>query len=281
MIEFQRKSGPFKIKEIWFSDDVYDVKDVHLVQFRNANFSGDKPGFTKAISTTLILDLTKDLDVIWMGIDKKTTRQKIMRAQEDSTYVIRFNEKYEEYDQINREFRKRKGLPASIISIDDMKKNYFLCIYEKDGVILGGHLSIKDDRRFRQLITCSNMASEGTFSKTVYGRANRLAIWEMIKYAKQEGLVEYDFGGYATGKMAEELKGINEFKKSFGGVECEKYTYTKSYSRLYNSSTWIYDHASNIGYKLRSITKRRAAKEVKGPQENENAPEQKIIDKNS
>jgi lipid II:glycine glycyltransferase (peptidoglycan interpeptide bridge formation enzyme) len=64
----------------------------------------------------------------------------------------------------------------------------------------------------------------------LYGHANRLAIREMIKSAKKEGLAEFDFGGYATGKIGEELKGINEFKLSFGGRICEKFSYSKNYS---------------------------------------------------
>lgn len=71
----------------------------------------------------------------------------------------------------------------------------------------------------------------GDFSQSGYGHGNRLAIWEMIRSAKQEGLVEFDFGGYATGELVEELKGINKFKLSFGGGIRDKFSYSKSYSR--------------------------------------------------
>jgi hypothetical protein len=253
MIAFQRKMGPFKIKDIWFSDDVYDVEDVDAVQFRNANISVEKSGFTKEISTTLTIDLTKSLDDIWNAMDKKSCQKNISKALADSSYVVRFNERYEEFDEINREFRKRKGLPSAMISIDEMKKSYFLCTFEKDGVLLGGHICIRDDQRIRQLISGTSMTPESAISGTTFARANRLAMWEMIKHAKQEGLVEYDFGGYATGEMADELRGINEFKASFGGVERKKSSYTKSYSKLFDASRSFYLSAASTRHRLRNI----------------------------
>jgi hypothetical protein len=269
MIEFQRKSGPFIIKEIWFSDEVYDVKDVHLIQFRNANFDGDKPGFTKAVSTTLIIDLTKSIDDIWNGMNKNCRRQ-INLAQNDNI-TVRFNERIDEFFEMHQDFRKRRGLPATFITPEEIRKNYFLFTYEINGTLMGGHLCIKDDRRIRQLYSSSIRNMENGISQSVLGRANRLAIWEMIKHANKEGLVEYDFGGYATGKMAEELKGINEFKKSFGGVEVEKYTYTKSYSKLYNVSNSVLLGVSNIKKKVTGL-KRKRKEMVRPDKENEKLP---------
>lgn len=275
MIEFQRKMGPFKIKEIWFSDDIYDVEGVDAVQFRNANFTGDKPGFTREASTTLIIDLTQSLDDIWKAMDKNATRHNISRAQSDGTIAVLFNEKYDEYDAINRDFRKRKGLPSAMIPMEEMKKNYFLSTYEKDGVVLGGHLCIKDKRSFRLLLACNSMTPESTFSRSIYGRANKLSIWEMIKFAKEEGVEEFDFGGFATGQQAEDLKGINEFKLSFGGVVAEKNSYSKTYSKSFDMSKSIYLSAVSAGHRIGNMTRRKAEKAVEKPQETEAEPAQK------
>jgi hypothetical protein len=240
MIEFQRNIGRFKIKEIWFGDDVYDVDGVDSVYFGNVKFSGQKPGFKRENIKTLVIDLSKSMEDIWQGMDKKLCQTNISKALEDSSYVIRFNEKYEEFSKINRQFRRRKALPPSLIPIDEMKKNYFLSTYEKDGVVLGGHLCIKDKGKFEIFMACSSMAPDSKFSRTIYGRANRLSIWEMMKYAKGEGIDTFDFGGYATGAIAENLKGVNRFKSSFGGTLCEKNSYSKSYSKLYDISYSIY-----------------------------------------
>jgi lipid II:glycine glycyltransferase (peptidoglycan interpeptide bridge formation enzyme) len=221
--------GPYKISEIWFSDDVYDVKDVDAVQFRNSTFFGDKVGFIKEASTTLVLDLTKCIDNVWNGMSENC-RHQIKNAQKDNIEV-RFNERFDEFYEMNQEFRKRRGLPPAFISFEEMRKNYFLTTYELNGTLMGGILSIKDDRRIRLLVSCSNRDMESAIPRSKYGRGNRLAIWEMIKYFKKEGPVEYDFGGYATGKLGEELKGINEFKLGFGGKICDRFSYSKSYSK--------------------------------------------------
>jgi hypothetical protein len=258
MIEFNRKMGPYIMSEIWFSDDVYDVKDVDAVQFKNSAFFGDKEGFSKEASTTLVLDLTKGIDDIWKGLNKNC-RQQINKAQKDNI-TVRYNERFDDFFEMNQDFRKRRGLPATLITPEEMGKNYFLFTYEINGTLLGGHLCIKDDRRIRQLISCSIRDSNEGIPQSVQGRGNRLSIWEAIKHVKQEGLVEYDFGGYATGKLGEELKGINDFKLSFGGTICDRFSYSKSYSISFNAGKSLYLGAISTKEKIKALTRSRKNK---------------------
>ena len=258
MIDFSRKMGPYVINEIWFSDDVYDVEDVAAVQFKNSSYSGDKEGFLKEASTTLVLDLTKSIDDIWKGMNKNC-RHQINRAQNDNI-TIRFNERLDDFYEMNQDFRKRRGLPATFISPEEMGNNYFVFTYESNGTLMGGHLCIKDDRSIRQLYSCSIGDTESGISQAERGRGNRLSIWEMIKHVKQEGLVEYDFGGYATGKLGDELKGINEFKSSFGGTTCDKFSYSKSYSKSFNVGKSLYLGAVNMKERIKTFTGRRNVK---------------------
>lgn len=259
MIEFNRKMGPFSIREIWFSEDVYDVDDADAIQFKNSSFSGDKPGFTKETSTTLVLDMHRSLEDIFNHFEKKSCRHHITKAVEEGI-VIRFNDRFAEFYEINKEFRKRKGLTPFIVDPEDMKKNYILATYEKDGKVLGGHLCIKDDRHIRQLVSASTMNWEPAMSKSTYGRGNRLSIWELIKYSKEVGIEEYDFGGFATGQLGEELKGINEFKAGFGGTQVEKYSYYKSYSKSFSATKSVYLSALSAGQKIKGIAKKKPGK---------------------
>ena len=254
MLEFQRKVGPFKIKEIWFSKEVYDVEGVDSVRFENTYFSGDLPGWNKEIQTTLILDLDKSLDDIWNGMDKKLCRHNITKALEDSSIAVRFNEKYDEFVEINRQFRKRKELPPCMISVDEMKKHYFLSTYEKNGVVLGGHLCLHDENRFEIFMACSSMTPESTFTRTDYGWGNRLSIWEMIKYAHQQGITGFDFGGYSPEATDEELVGINKFKLSFGGVVGQRYGYNKTYSKLFIAGNSLLVSSTKAMRKMRSLS---------------------------
>ena len=52
--------------------------------------------------------------------------------------------------------------------------------------------------------------------KTISGLAHALLIWEAIKWAKENGFKEFDFGGYNPNKP--QFQQINEWKASFGGV---------------------------------------------------------------
>jgi lipid II:glycine glycyltransferase (peptidoglycan interpeptide bridge formation enzyme) len=265
MIEFERRMGPYKISEIWFSDDIYDVDGVDAVQFRNSCFSGDKEGFLKEASTTLVLDLTKSIDDIWKGMTE-SCRNQINRTKKDNI-TVRFNEKYQEFYEMNQDFRKRRGLPPAFISPEEMRKNYFLTTYESNGTLMGGILSIKDNHRIRLLVSCSIRDLESGILPNTFGRANRLANWEMIKYAKEEGLVEFDFGGYATGELGEQLKGINKFKLSFGGTICDKFSYSKSYSKSFNASKFLYLGAISTKDKIKALMRRR--KEMSKPEKKE------------
>jgi lipid II:glycine glycyltransferase (peptidoglycan interpeptide bridge formation enzyme) len=66
------------------------------------------------------------------------------------------------------------------------------------------------------------------------GNANRLLVWEAIKYAQGKGLKEFDLGDYAVGDHAQvEKAGFTAFKKGFGGDLIERYFYTKYYSKIY------------------------------------------------
>jgi lipid II:glycine glycyltransferase (peptidoglycan interpeptide bridge formation enzyme) len=110
------------------------------------------------------------------------------------------------------------------------------------------------------LVSYSNRDIGGTVSRSKYGRGNRLGNWELIKYAKREGLVEYDRGGFAIGQLGEELKGINEFKLSIGGTVCEKFSYSKNYAKSFSASKFLYLTAISTKEKIKAIVKRQKEK---------------------
>jgi lipid II:glycine glycyltransferase (peptidoglycan interpeptide bridge formation enzyme) len=63
--------------------------------------------------------------------------------------------------------------------------------------------------------------------------ANGLLEWEMIRYAKNGAMDNYDLGGYYTGDLPDNEKAnINEFKSSFGGEFVMRHDHHKGYSPL-------------------------------------------------
>jgi hypothetical protein len=204
-------------------------------------------GFTRSEFGTLIIDLTKDLDDIWSKFDKYY-RKHINRAEREGV-IIKLNQNYEEFYDINRSFRQLKGLPKFFISIDYMKKYGTLFIIEFDGEILGGCLCLEDKNNIRGLIAASKRLEVDREKSKLIGRANRLIHWYIIKYAKEKGIKEYDMGGFHNKKTGNIQKdNIDFFKQGFGGEFTIQYIYEKDY-------TWLYKSYKKINNLLESLKK--------------------------
>lgn len=119
-------------------------------------------------------------------------------------------------------------------TVDFMKKYGTLFVAEFDGEIIAGQLYLEDENYIRWLVGASKRLEVDSNKAILISCTNRLIIWEAIKYAKEKGIKEFDFGGYYTGKEKDKQKEkINVFKKSFGGELTIQYTYKKYYSKIY------------------------------------------------
>ena len=240
MLEITRKRYIFKTKEIWFSDYPFDVKGYDSVIFRACKNKVDMKGFSREEFTTLIIDLTQELDVIWKNMSKSSCRYSINRAKRDGI-KIKLNQNYEEFRELNQSFRESKGLPSGSETVEFMKKYGILFVTEFDGEILGGQLYLDDESNIRWLVGASKRLEVNNEKATLIGNANRLMVWQAIQYAKEKGIKEFDMGGYYTGEAKDEQKErINVFKKSFGGELVTHYIYQKDYSKIYKLAKKIY-----------------------------------------
>ena len=228
MLVTERKVAIFRVKEYWSCDNPFDVSDCDSVTFMACKDEVDIKGFKRTGFTTLILDLTKSLDEIWHGFSKKSCQYEIKRAERDGVSV-KLSTGHEVFHELNKVFRKRKGLSGNI-SIDYMQKYCTLFLAGIKGEIVAGQLYLEDKDNIRWLTGASKRLES---DNVLIGCANRALIWEAIKYAKDKGIKEFDFGGYHTGDNPE-LKAINFFKESFGGELVTRYTYQKNYSKLFS-----------------------------------------------
>ncbi|BAI62614.1 hypothetical protein MCP_2542 [Methanocella paludicola SANAE] len=219
-----------KYKEIWFSDHLYDVRGYDCVIFRNCDKMMEWPGFRRSESTTIIMDLSKSEQELWKDMSETNCRKPINRAKKMKV-TIKVNQHYEEFSEINRAFRKEKGLARWDPSIDFMKKYGTLFVTEYNGEILSGLFCLSDERTMMQLITSSKRLESSNEKKKEIANANKLMIWESIIYAKRTGMKIYDWGGYYTGEVRDiQKERINVFKRSFGGEIVTRYNYHKDYS---------------------------------------------------
>lgn len=244
MLEIDNSRFIFKTKTVWFSEFPFDVTGYDGVTFQECTKDVNLEGFSKEEFTTLVIDLTQDLDTIWKKMDKRSCRESIIKARKDGE-IIRMNQGYDTFLKMCSEFRREKGLDDFTVDIEFMKKNGILVISEYEGKIIGGEFHITDGNYIRGLLGGSIRLEETGKMRTLVGNANRSRIWEIIVYGKTMGMSTFDMGGFYTGEKPDPQKeGINKFKKSFGGQLVTHYNYQKDYSILYH-----------IGKKILSLKK--------------------------
>lgn len=239
MVVLDRKLMLFSVKEIYFADKPFDVNGCDRLIFHACKGKFDVPGFTCTPCFTLVTNLTEDLDVQWLKL-KRNCRQKINRAQRDNTKVS-INKHYEEFYHIFRLFQSQKkgyGLPSGIglFSLETLKRHGTLFTSEIQGEIIAGHLFLQGETTITSFLSASKRLETEEEPSHLIGNANRLMYWEALKYAKETGLLEFDWGGIFPDEMAEadvSKCNINQFKREFGGERVQLYDYEKIYSRIY------------------------------------------------
>jgi lipid II:glycine glycyltransferase (peptidoglycan interpeptide bridge formation enzyme) len=227
-----RKYG-FVHREIWFADRPINIKGVHSIAFMACKKKVNLNDFICQPFTTLVIDLTQDLDSIWRRFDRKSCRYAINRAIKEGIQV-KLNADWDKFYMLEKNFRLKKGLPIASHIPDEIKgRGAILFTAYLGGELVAGHIYLKNDEHMRWLRAASKRLEVDRRKATLIGCANRLLIWEAIKYAKEKGIKEFDMGGYYIGPPNEELEKINNFKKSFGGTIVTKYNYFKDYSTIY------------------------------------------------
>lgn len=250
MLTIDKKILMFRVREVHFSDRPHDIKDCDFINFRYCKKKVDVNGFIRKNDLTNVIDLTQDLDIIWQKMDNKNVRYWINRAEREGI-KIKINEGYEQFYEIYRSFMKKKGLKSIFdifgvgsVDLENMKKHGTLFIAEYNNEILAGTLYLEDEFNIEAWIGASKRLTNDKKLKTLTSCANRLLDWEVIKYAKEKNLKEFDLGGLWSEEEAEKdimKQGINNFKLSFGGETVTRYSYKKFYSKTYSFLFYLYD----------------------------------------
>jgi len=239
MIEMDRNILCFKRKDVWFADEPFDVKGFHQVTFHYCSKFVSLSGFQMSQSSTLGIDLTQDLKMIWENLNA-TTQYEITKAQKLGFIVTR-NQGYQEFMELNRRFRKNKGLHSFEVSIDEMKRCGVLFEFFDGKIMQGGQFYLQDNTTMRLSLSVSRRLEIEKDLNKFMGYGNRLLVWEAICYAKETGKTFFDLGGYSLIEDDPQIKGINQFKKGFSNNICKRYRYVKTYSKVYQLARYIVD----------------------------------------
>lgn len=196
---------------------------------------------------TYLLDLNKDIDVIWRGI-KKGQRAAVKQAKKNGVETVIAESVYDlkKYHELHSNFFiSLKQTPYSIdyfqglwnLGEDGSYCNLFIAKY--NGEAVSGIFLL----HFKKRVFFWN-ATTNSIGRDL--RANHLLVWDSIEWAKNNGFEIYDFGGISTAEKKDLMFGVDEFKKSWGGES--EVSYGKKY--IYSN---IYKNLLQVRYKLGTV----------------------------
>jgi len=160
-----------------------------------------------------VLDLEKDNQVIWDAIDKK--HRNVIRNAEKRGVIIKETTNIKKYYFLSQETYRRSmaagpSFQAFKKVFDSLGSSNMCRIFfaEKDGKIMAAAF----------MLLCGEKVTYwhgATSDNSILGSSNLLH-WHLIKKFKSKKFKFYDFGG-ASFEGEGKVKGINTFKKKFGG----------------------------------------------------------------
>lgn len=228
MIELIRSKLGLRIRELYFAGGLIhspQTSDVDVYVQSQLPIAGGE------IFCNILIDLARDEELLFRNLTKGC-RYEVRRAAEKDGVVcnITFEPSLkilEDFISFYNEFAMlRKLAPANLVKLEHFLAKGRVSIssaFMKDTLDcpLAMHCYIHDSKRIRLYLSATrSRLSVGQDDKQRIGRANKLLHWEDVRSAKQHGLGIYDFGGISTGGR---LKGIDDFKRQFGGDEREEY----------------------------------------------------------
>ena len=241
MIEYENKKLIFNIKEIWFSDSIYETHGCSALLFKRCPHQLQHDGFTTNEQVTSVIDLTQDLDCLWTNMKKDSCRNSVRRALKTGI-KIKQDQNWDEFHEIYKDHLSQKRYLRMPENKSIMMKYGTLFTAEYEGEVIGGHHYIFDQEHILYRTGATKIVEKNNPRRTLIGNASHLIHWEAIKYAKGKGIKEFDLGGLFTDS-------INAMKESFGGKRVLYHDYWKVYDPLFKV-------ANSLGMGASSATRR-------------------------
>jgi len=173
-------------------------------------------GFKSKEAATFIVDLTKDIDELWYGLEKHSARKNVERAMERGVIIetVEDEDGFIEYFKVLNETRIRNSVKpyryAHVYKLWRMlsSKNVMKCFVAKKGnrTLAGIMISI-----FNGYI---NEWGSGQSTYAIENKlyANDLLKWHIIKWGHEQGYRYYDLTGVNPNPQTPKEQGIYRFK---------------------------------------------------------------------
>lgn len=229
MISICRHFLGVPIKTIFFAKKINLFDAFSLKQFVHSFPTKKVLGFKYDTGYTLHSDLSLTEDVLLQQFSS-TCRNEVRRSIKDGI-ICSEQKNIDEYISFFNDFASQKainGVDAKrVASYGD---NFIVFKAELGDEVLAMHSLLVDyDASIVLLLTSANARFDDSKKRTIIGRANRHLHYHEMLYFKGLGFKIYDWGGIAEEEAVAinpGLKGVNDFKLSFGGVRMENIIYS-------------------------------------------------------
>lgn len=227
MISYKKKFGYFIVTENWFNYS-FRLKDVFTLN-RFLHVKHNQHHFIFGIKNTthtVELSLKESIETIHSNFST-TIKQEIRKAKSESILCEFDNDKLAYFVEFYNRFAKEKNIYTTTLErVEAMGENFHLSFASYENEIIAAHSYLVDkELKIARLFHSANRRLDEKYDRKMIGRANKLLTFEDIVHFKNLGMETMDFGGYAKNTEDKSLKGINDYKLSFGGivVECKDY----------------------------------------------------------
>lgn len=193
-------------------------------------------GFSAKPSGTILIDLKKDIDALWLGVDERTQRYiRKMEKEGMRVFEAKSEKDIKKYHRMRVETAKRNKIRLPLLDnamvgwrLLDSSDRIKVFLAEHNGKLISGILiSAVNGLMFEGGSAVSDYAIDNKI------RGSHFLKWHIIKWGHKKGLRMYDLSGInpepATRTSKEE--GIYQFKNKWGGREVRFNNYEKKYAR--------------------------------------------------
>ncbi len=219
MVNFRKKFYLFKVTDTWFRYQYHwkDLFALRMYSFVQQPEKIKKSNCVKTVSHTVELPLNQELDTILSNF-KPTVKQEIRKAEKEGINCM-FKDDIDTFIPFFNAFAAQKKIyPAKRETIESIGTNFKTSFAMLNGEILVAHSYIVDEELgITRLFQSASKRLDENFDRKLIGYANKLLTAKDIEFFKGIGYKMMDFGGYAENTDDKSLKGINDFKLSFGG----------------------------------------------------------------
>jgi hypothetical protein len=171
---------------------------------------------------TPLIDLARAEEDLWQGLEAKSCRYEVRKAQKMACMVSR-NEEVEAARLLINESIRRLGYRAELGAEEWQAllpdHDIFLCRWQ--GMPVAAHVILRDRPGRARLLLSGGADRSDERLRSAVGPGNRFLHWSELLHYKAEGYRFYDFGGCDLNQESPHYRNT-QFKLSFGGEVVEE-----------------------------------------------------------